>query len=137
MAQQIQVPASQTVEPVRQLRDPLFSLKIEKCLKNYYVAEYLKESYFMPYKPIVPQCMPPDSDDDDNNSSDYDKENNKWYDTLGNSKYITDLLGWYTDMPVTLKDKENKMVIVIRNFVRIDNGSSSQESTKRESEIIM
>ncbi len=29
----------------------------------------------MPLKPIVPQCMPSDSDDDDNNSSGYDKEN--------------------------------------------------------------
>ncbi|RGB26153.1 hypothetical protein C1646_721914 [Rhizophagus diaphanus] len=40
----------------------------------------------------------------------------------GNSKHITDSLGWYTDVPVTLKDKENKTVTVIGNFVRIDNG---------------
>jgi hypothetical protein len=40
----------------------------------------------------------------------------------GNSKYITDSLGWYTDVPVTLKDKEDKTVTVIGNFVRIDNG---------------
>ena len=33
-----------------------------------------------------------------------------------NSKHITDSLGWYTDMPVTLKDKDDKMVTVIRNF---------------------
>ena len=39
----------------------------------------------------------------------------------GNSKYITDSLGWYTDVPVTLKDKKNKMITVIGNFVRIDN----------------
>ena len=39
----------------------------------------------------------------------------------GNSKHIT---GWYTDVPVTLKDKEDKMVTVIRNFVRIDNGET-------------
>ncbi|RGB38995.1 hypothetical protein C1646_691207 [Rhizophagus diaphanus] len=39
----------------------------------------------------------------------------------GNSKHITDSLGWYTDVPVTLKDKENKTVTVIGNFVRIDN----------------
>ncbi|RIA85569.1 hypothetical protein C1645_741466 [Glomus cerebriforme] len=39
-----------------------------------------------------------------------------------NSKHITDSLGWYTDVPVTLKDKENKMVTVIKNFVHIDNG---------------
>ena len=39
----------------------------------------------------------------------------------GNSKHITDSLGWYTDVPVTLKDKEDKIVTVIGNFVRIDN----------------
>ena len=32
-------------------------------------------SYFISLKLIVPQCMPSDSDDDDNNSSGYDKEN--------------------------------------------------------------
>ncbi|KAF0554842.1 hypothetical protein F8M41_018472 [Gigaspora margarita] len=39
-----------------------------------------------------------------------------------NSKHITDSLGWYTDVLVTLKDKENKTVTIIGNFVRIDNG---------------
>jgi len=43
MVQQTQVPASQTVEPVRQPRGPPSSLKTEEGLKNYYVAEYLKE----------------------------------------------------------------------------------------------
>ena len=43
MAQQMQVPALQTVEPVRQPRGPPSSLKTEEGLKNYYVAEYLKE----------------------------------------------------------------------------------------------
>ncbi|RGB36923.1 hypothetical protein C1646_757517 [Rhizophagus diaphanus] len=42
----------------------------------------------------------------------------------GNSKHITNSLGWYTDVPVTLKDKEDKMVTVIGNFVRIDNGET-------------
>ncbi|RGB24723.1 hypothetical protein C1646_725478, partial [Rhizophagus diaphanus] len=42
----------------------------------------------------------------------------------GNSKHIIDSLGWYTDVPVTLKDKEDKMVTVIRNFVYIDNGET-------------
>ncbi|CAB5384968.1 unnamed protein product [Rhizophagus irregularis] len=43
MAQQAQVPAPQTVEPVRQPKGPPSSLKTEEGLKNYYVAEYLKE----------------------------------------------------------------------------------------------
>src|SRR5947208_9015818 len=42
----------------------------------------------------------------------------------GNSKHITDSLGWYTDVPITLKDKEDKTVTVIGNFVRIDNGET-------------
>src|SRR5205814_1470965 len=42
----------------------------------------------------------------------------------GNSKHITDSLGWYTDVPVILKDKDDKMVTVIGNFVRIDNGET-------------
>jgi len=33
-------------------------------------------SYFMLFKPIVPQCMPFDLDGDDNNG-DYDEKNNK------------------------------------------------------------
>src|SRR5581483_2824108 len=41
MAQQVSI--SQTVEPVRQPRGPPSSLKTEESLKNYYVAEYLKE----------------------------------------------------------------------------------------------
>ncbi|KAF0481463.1 hypothetical protein F8M41_023599 [Gigaspora margarita] len=40
----------------------------------------------------------------------------------GNSKHITDSLGWYMDMPVTMKDKEGKTVTIIGNFVCIDNG---------------
>jgi hypothetical protein len=42
----------------------------------------------------------------------------------GNSKHITDSLGWYTNVPVTLKDKEGKTVTVIGNFVHIDNGET-------------
>src|SRR3954447_11303150 len=43
MAHQTQVPAPQIVEPVRQPRDLPSSLKTEEGLKNYYIAEYLKE----------------------------------------------------------------------------------------------
>jgi len=41
--QQAQVSIPQTVEPVRQPKGPPSSLKTEEGLKNYYVAEYLKE----------------------------------------------------------------------------------------------
>ena len=43
MAQQAQVPAPQTVEPNRQPRGPPSSLKTEEGMKNYYVAEFLKD----------------------------------------------------------------------------------------------
>ena len=43
MAQQTQVPAPQTVEPVRQPRGLPSSLKSEEGMKNYYVAEFLKD----------------------------------------------------------------------------------------------
>ena len=42
----------------------------------------------------------------------------------GNYKHIIDSLGWYTDVPITLKDKEDKTVTVIGNFVHIDNGET-------------
>src|SRR3954454_11812039 len=41
MAQQVSTP--QTVEPVRQPRGPPSTLKTVEGLKNYYVAEYLKD----------------------------------------------------------------------------------------------
>ncbi|GES92388.1 hypothetical protein GLOIN_2v1778046 [Rhizophagus clarus] len=41
MAQQVST--SQTVEPVKQPRGPPFTLKTEEGLKNYYVAEFLKD----------------------------------------------------------------------------------------------
>ena len=43
MTQQAQVSVPQSIEPVRQPRGPPSSLKTEEGLKNYYVAEYLKE----------------------------------------------------------------------------------------------
>ncbi|CAG8450331.1 14743_t:CDS:2 [Cetraspora pellucida] len=43
VTQKAQVPASQIVEQVRQPRGPPLSLQSEEDLKNYYIAEYLKE----------------------------------------------------------------------------------------------
>ena len=43
MTQQAQVSAPQTVEPIRQPRGPPSSLKSEEGMKNYYVAEFLKD----------------------------------------------------------------------------------------------
>lgn len=40
----------------------------------------------------------------------------------GNSKHITESLGWFTDVPVSIKDKDGKTVTATGNFTRIDNG---------------
>ena len=40
----------------------------------------------------------------------------------GNSKYITESLGWYMDAPISIKDKDDKTVTATGNFAHIDNG---------------
>ncbi|UZO00482.1 uncharacterized protein OCT59_011613 [Rhizophagus irregularis] len=40
----------------------------------------------------------------------------------GNSKHITDSLGWFTDVPISIKDKDGKTVTATGNFTHIDNG---------------
>src|SRR6266480_443195 len=47
MPQQAQVSASQIVEPVRQPRGPLSSLKTEEGHKDYYITEFLKDLGFI------------------------------------------------------------------------------------------
>ncbi len=39
-----------------------------------------------------------------------------------NSKHITESLKWFTDMPVSIKNKDDKTVTVTENFTCIDNG---------------
>ncbi|RHZ68924.1 hypothetical protein Glove_292g6 [Diversispora epigaea] len=43
-------------------------------------------------------------------------------DNGSNSKHITESLGWFTDMPVSIKDKDGKTVTATGNFTHIDNG---------------
>ncbi|CAG8808906.1 6790_t:CDS:2, partial [Cetraspora pellucida] len=40
----------------------------------------------------------------------------------GNSKHITELLEWFTDVPVSIKNKDDKTVTATGNFTHIDNG---------------
>jgi hypothetical protein len=40
----------------------------------------------------------------------------------GNSKHITESLGWFTDVPISIMDKDGKTVTATGNFTRIDNG---------------
>ncbi|CAG8728174.1 1798_t:CDS:2, partial [Cetraspora pellucida] len=108
VAQKAQAPALQIVEPVKQQRSPSSSLQSEKSFKNYYVAEYLKELDLL------------NNNDLDSTYSKIDKPFD--FAIKSNSKHITNLLEWYTDVPVIMKDKEGKTVMVIGNFVYIDNG---------------
>ncbi|RGB22519.1 hypothetical protein C1646_677774 [Rhizophagus diaphanus] len=40
----------------------------------------------------------------------------------GNSKHITESLGWFTDVLISIKDKDGKSVTATGNFTHIDNG---------------
>ncbi|GBC04238.1 hypothetical protein RclHR1_05580023 [Rhizophagus clarus] len=40
----------------------------------------------------------------------------------GNSKHITESLGWFTDIPISIKDKDGKTVTTTGNVTRINNG---------------
>ncbi|KAF0419047.1 hypothetical protein F8M41_007211 [Gigaspora margarita] len=46
------------------------------------------------------------------------------FDIKGNSKYITESLGWFTDVLVSIKDKDGKTITATGNFAHIDNGES-------------
>ncbi|PKY62408.1 hypothetical protein RhiirA4_488831 [Rhizophagus irregularis] len=47
---------------------------------------------------------------------------NSFLDGGSNSKHITESLGWFTDVPVSIKDKDGKSITATGNFTRIDNG---------------
>jgi len=40
----------------------------------------------------------------------------------GNSKHITESLGWFTDVPISIRDKDGKIVTSTGNFTHINNG---------------
>ncbi|KAF0506329.1 hypothetical protein F8M41_019143 [Gigaspora margarita] len=40
----------------------------------------------------------------------------------GNSKHIFESLGWYTDVPISVKDKDVKISTATKNFAHINNG---------------
>ncbi|CAG8607912.1 1774_t:CDS:2 [Cetraspora pellucida] len=46
------------------------------------------------------------------------------FDIKSNSKHITKSLGWFTDVPVSIKDEDGKTVTATGNFIRIDNSES-------------
>ncbi|CAG8617635.1 7770_t:CDS:2, partial [Acaulospora morrowiae] len=118
---------NETHESVNQLIKEFQKININK---DNTTKSNFTQFYFTPLKSLYPQY----EDDDNNPGSEFGAINDpaikmlEWradkpfdFTIKGNSKHITNSLGWYTDVPVTLKDKENKTVIVIENFVRIDN----------------
>ncbi|RIB02571.1 hypothetical protein C2G38_2149944 [Gigaspora rosea] len=211
MAKQTQVPASQTVELVRQPRGPPPSLQTKEGMENFRLSQYLNNlgifsredfnrnypikpfqkphqgrlyssnqnvrmdrieskvdeigqmtsqfgkmmldnkkpvaksnstyRYFPPLIPSQSQYASPDSDDNENEEDGYNEEENKWhapsqsekknrasefggvndatinalgwkadkpsdFAIKGNSKHIFESLGWYTDVPISVKDKD-------------------------------
>ncbi|CAG8650448.1 20553_t:CDS:2 [Cetraspora pellucida] len=132
MAQQVSTP--QTVELVRQLKGvfskeefdsdyPVKNFQRLHSQQNNNSAKFNKiekgldetrdASYFKPFTPINFQNTLPDSD---KKNGDNNEEENRWYDLpkankpsdftiKGNSKHITKSLGWFTDVPINIKDK--------------------------------
>ncbi|RIA95034.1 hypothetical protein C1645_817278 [Glomus cerebriforme] len=124
--------APQTVEPIRQSRGSPSSLKIEKDLKNYYIAEYLKEVGLLnkedldsnyPIKLFQRSCP-----QRNNNSARFDRIEKEFKEIQNNVNHefggINDPAIKYIDVPVILKNKEDKTVTVIGNFVHIDNSET-------------
>ncbi|CAG8759129.1 2679_t:CDS:2 [Cetraspora pellucida] len=130
--------ASQTVEPVKQPRGPSSLLQTEEGIRNYHLSQFLNNLGIFstedlernyPIKPF--QRFYSQQSNVFARINRVEEEINETCNTIDepsdfaikrNSKHITNLLGWYTDVSVILKDKENKTVIIIKNFVCIDNG---------------
>ncbi|CAB5162797.1 unnamed protein product [Rhizophagus irregularis] len=95
MTQQTQVPAPQTVEPIRQPRGPPSSLKTEEGLKNYYVSEYLKEIGLLSKEdldsdyPVKPFQRP--RSQRNNNSARFDRIEEGLEETRNNVNQLADL----------------------------------------------
>ncbi|GES88722.1 hypothetical protein GLOIN_2v1822626 [Rhizophagus clarus] len=133
--QQTQVPAPQTVEPVRQPRGPPSSLQTEEGLKNYYISEYLKDIGVL-NKAELDADYPAKNFQRPHNASEFDGFNLATAEALGwkvdkpskflvkgNSEYISEALGWYTDVAITLRDEKGKPIVtIIENYACIDNG---------------
>ncbi|RIA91399.1 hypothetical protein C1645_822095 [Glomus cerebriforme] len=135
MTQQVQVSALQTVKPVRQLKGLPSLLKTKEDPKNYYISKYLKKigllskeeldfdysGYFKPLTPINFQNTPPGSDNEEDS---YDEENKITFKfaVKGNSEHISEVLEWYMNVTITLKNEKGKPIVtIIGNYACIDN----------------
>ncbi|CAG8676693.1 23340_t:CDS:2, partial [Cetraspora pellucida] len=102
VAQKAQTPALQTVKSVRQPKGPLSLLQTEEDIENYHLLQFLNNLDIFSTK---------------------DLERNYSIKPFQRS-YLQQSNVSYTDVSVTLKDKKNKTVTIIGNFVCIDNGKS-------------
>ncbi|RIB29327.1 hypothetical protein C2G38_2238962 [Gigaspora rosea] len=104
--------------------------------------------YFFSLIPFQFQYTSPDSDDnEDEKVQEKESKSDEWFSSLqylhcnindllitnsfldsvsefgeGNYKHISESLGWYTDVPISVKDKDGKIVTATGNFARINNG---------------
>ncbi|GES79857.1 hypothetical protein GLOIN_2v1481897 [Rhizophagus clarus] len=130
---------NETWDSINQLSNQFQKLNIHKPVAQ----SNFNRGYFKPITPINFQHTPPASD---NEKDGYDKVENAcasefgrandatinalgWkadkpsdFTIKGNSKHITDSLGWFTDVPISIKNKDGKTVTATGNFTRIDNG---------------
>ncbi|RIA89094.1 hypothetical protein C1645_825335 [Glomus cerebriforme] len=70
----------------------------ERCPNRPIAQSNFTQSYFTLLKPIVPQCIPSNSDGDDNNSGDYDEENNKWYNAPTQKEKLKESDEWLSSL---------------------------------------
>ncbi|CAG8769648.1 3909_t:CDS:2, partial [Cetraspora pellucida] len=107
-------PASQTVELVKQPKGLLLSLQLEKDFQNYYISKFLNKIGLITNNKldsdysIKPFQRPHSQQKQSMKINRIESKANKLSDFAikGNSRHITNLLEWYTDVLVTMKDKK-------------------------------
>ncbi|PKK61639.1 hypothetical protein RhiirC2_791512 [Rhizophagus irregularis] len=95
-------------------------------------------TYFTPLRPIIPQYTYSDKEQDLNgedpeskfcgindmaiNTLGWEIDKPSDFTVKGNSKHTSESLGWLTDVPISVKDKNGKTVTATGIFIYIDNG---------------
>ncbi|CAG8655953.1 7887_t:CDS:2, partial [Paraglomus brasilianum] len=110
LQQKSQVFASQ----IRQPKAPPSNLKTEEDYEKYYLAKFFKD--------LDGGSKIGGVNDATINALGWKADKPSDFAIKGNSKHITESLGWFTDVPVSIKDKDGKTVTAIGNFTHIDNG---------------
>ncbi|CAG8603756.1 13075_t:CDS:2 [Cetraspora pellucida] len=123
--------APQTVKPVRQPRGPPSSLQTKKAFSKPYLEQIYSSNQSAKIDRIeskVDEISQMISQfgrimlENQFKKSKADKPSD--FAIKGNSKHISESLGWYTDMPISIKNKDSKIVTSNENFARINNSES-------------